>query len=57
MDERNIQVEQAPQNDICKEILRMAIDEYGLIPILGVCTCAIIGAGIGGLVGIKVLIK
>lgn len=57
MENKNISVEVEPQNDICKEIMRKAIDEYGLIPLFGVCTCVIIGAGIGGLIGVKMWIK
>lgn len=57
MEDNKIPVDVEPQNDICKEIIRMAIDEYGIIPLFGVCTCAIIGAGIGGLIGVKMLIK
>lgn len=57
MENKNIPVEVEPQNDICTEIMRKAIDEYGLIPLFGVCTCVIIGAGIGGLIGVKMWIK
>lgn len=57
MENKNIPVEQAPENSIGKEIVRIAINEYGIIPIIGVCSCIVVGAGIGGLIGIKLCIK
>lgn len=49
----------APQQELkdSNPLFDYAIDEYGLVPLACVGLCIIIGAGIGGLFGIKVFIK
>lgn len=57
MDERNMQIEQVPQNDIPNGLLKIAIDEYGMMPLVCVGLCVLMGATVGGLVGVKLYIK
>ena len=57
MENKNIPVEQAPQNDIPHGLLKMAIDEYGLASLVGAGLVTLLGATIGGIIGIKIYIK
>ena len=57
MEDNKIPVEVAPQNDIPNGLLKMAIDEYGLASIVGVGLVTLLGATIGGMIGIKIYIK
>lgn len=57
MDERNIPVEVTPQNDITNGLLKLAINEYGLAPLVCVGFCILVGAGTGGLIGYKLFIQ
>ena len=58
MENKNIPVvDQAPQKDIPNGLLKMAIDEYGLASLVGAGLVALLGATIGGLIGIKIYIK
>lgn len=58
MENKNIPVvEQAPQKDIQNGLLKMAIDEYGLASLVGAGLVTLLGATIGGLIGIKIYIK
>lgn len=57
MDDNKIPVDVTPQNDIPNGLLKLAIDEYGLAPIICVGFCIIVGAGAGGLIGYKMFIE
>lgn len=57
MEDNKIPVEVAPQNDIPNGLLKIAIDEYGLMPLVCVGLCITMGATVGGLIGIKMFIK
>lgn len=57
MEDNKIQVEVVPQNDIPNGLLKIAIDEYGLAPLVCVGFCILVGAGTGGLIGYKMFIQ
>lgn len=58
MNDKNIpEVEQVIPNDIPNGLLKIAIDEYGLMPLVCVGLCITMGATVGGLIGIKLYIK
>lgn len=57
MEDNKIQVEVAPQNNIPNGLLKIAIDEYGLAPLVCVGFCILVGAGTGGLIGYKMFIQ
>ena len=57
MEDNKMPVEVAPQNDIPNGILKIAIDEYGLAPLVCVGFCILVGAGTGGLIGYKMFIQ
>lgn len=53
--QNNIRIED--KNDISRGLLKIAIDECGLMPLVCVGFCIVIGAGIGGLVGYDLFIN
>lgn len=44
-------------NDIPRGLLKIAIEECGMMPLVCVGFCIVIGAGVGGLVGYNCFIK
>ena len=44
-------------NDIPRGLLKIAIEECGIMPLVCVGFCIVIGAGVGGLVGYNCFIK
>ena len=57
MEDNKIPVELTPQNDIPNGLLKLAIDEYGLAPLVCVGFCILVGAGAGGLLGVKMFLQ
>lgn len=57
MEDKNLNMIEPQQDNIPCDLLEYVIDEYGLESLVGVGLFSLLGAAIGGIVGIKIYIK
>ena len=57
MENQNNLPTEEQEKDIVRELLNVAIDECGFMPLVCFGFCIVIGAGVGGLVGYNCFIK
>ena len=56
MENQNNLPAEGQEKDIARELLNVAIDECGFMPLVCFGLCVIMGTSIGGLIGYKVFI-